>query len=692
MLLKKYRVLLLLLIGVSTNYSCLAQKSDFDVVTRRIMADLQNNKSQKYLNGEVDKYMNALRPIGTWADINYTDNAAAIWSPADHLNRVEDFVLAYGNKNSVYLHNDALYAVIIKALRGWNRADPHCRNWWFNEISCPQSLGRIILLMQSVNPIPATLRDSLLKKMDRGDMYKQTGANKFDVALHNIYSALLTHNISLMDLAVSQSFEPVVLTTDPEGLQFDYSYLQHGPQLQVASYGSVFLTGEYKLASYLVGTHWQMPEAKEKVLAGFLDHTFINAIRYHYFDFSVTGRGFSRKGSGNAGAITGLKSDIGRLTTVDPGMAKYFINYNDAAKRASGSEPASYHVKPQHIQYWIGDYTQHVSPDYLFTVRTNSSRTRRTETGNGENLFGRYMSDGATNIQRSGSEYYNIFPVWEYDKIPGVTCRSYARDRLAVNTWSQPGASNFTGGVTDGLYGANTYTLDFDSVKAQKAWFFFDHQIICLGTGIRSTAPNSITTSINQCWSRGEVMVNFTKQAYWQDSIGYYIKPGGTIHYTAENQKGKWSRINISQPEDTVSGKVFKLWIDHGANPQNAGYAYAVVPGISAKQFKQVSPFSDVEILSNTNSIQAVANTKLNIVQIVFYKAGKITAGNIIISASEACVLMLKKKDAAGIELFVADPTLKLTNITVTVNGKKAECTLPEKQYAGSTTSIYIKL
>lgn len=31
------------------------------------------------------------------------------------------------------------------------------------------------------------------------------------------------------------------------------------------------------------------------------------------------------------------------------------------------------------------------------------------------------MSDGATNIRVNGNEYADIFPVWEWDRIPGTT-------------------------------------------------------------------------------------------------------------------------------------------------------------------------------------------------------------------------------------------------------------------------------
>ncbi len=645
----KYLLILFTLTAVTP---CLAQQPDFDTVTNRVVKTLLGKINTGKLEVSVKKNMADLHPDGTWADINYTDNAVAIWSPAGHLSRVQELAMVYAGTGSSYSGNRMLYAAIVKAMQAWNRVDPKCKNWWYNEISCPQSLGQIMLLMQSAKQLPAPLQDSLLIKMNRGDMYKQTGANKLDVALHNMYRALITRNTTLMDSAISQCFQPVELTTAAEGLMYDYSYLQHGRQLQIASYGSVFLGGEQRVAAYVRSTKWQMPAEKEVILNKFRNDVFLKAVHGKYFDFSVMGRGFTRKDSGKASA---------------------------------GLTPGK--IKPVHNQYWIGDYTQHVTPDYLFTVRTNSTRTKRLETGNGENLYGRYMSDGATDIQRSGSEYFNIFPVWENDKVPGVTCRDYIVDRPAVNSWDQPGNTAFTGGVTDGVNGINTYTLDFDSVKAKKSWFFFGEQVICLGSGINAGVPENITTAVNQCWSRTKVIVSPAKQAYWQDSIGYYFQTGENVNYTNAIQKGTWKRINNSQSADLVSGKVFKLWIDHGKHPQNAGYAYAVLPGISAKQFESSSPFSQLQIAVNDNQQQAVFDLKTGMLQAVFYQAGTIKAGNLSVTTNSPCVLMLEKNG----ELFIADPSQQLISVEVIINNKNVTCRLPEKQFAGSTAKFTIK-
>ncbi|RKR80387.1 chondroitin AC lyase [Mucilaginibacter gracilis] len=685
---KKYlRYASLLLFFFQVN-QCFGQQQDIDTVINRVVNNMLAGHNTVTFIKTVTQNVANLKSDGTWADINYRDTALAIWSPAAHLNRVYELALAYAQTKGVYSRNETLHVAIVKALQAWNQLDPKCKNWWFNEINCPQTLGQIMLLLKSSKPLPKPLQDSLITKMNRGDMYKQTGANKFDVALHNIYSALLTANIVLMDSAVSQCFQPLTLTNAPEGLMYDYSYLQHGRQLQIASYGLVFLKGEYGLAALVRGTNWQMKPPQRKLLAKFLNDVFLNAMRYKYLDFNVMGRNFSRKNSLSTNVAALLQKDMDALQKADKETLDDVTGCLNAARRISGKVPASFKVKPVHQQYWIGDYTQHVNPDYLFTVRANSARTKRLETGNGENLYGRYMGDGATNIQRSGGEYFNIFPVWENDKVPGVTCRDFAIDRHAVNSWDQTGTTNFTGGLSNGTDGVCTYTLNFDSVKAKKAWFFFGKEIICMGAGIQSRAPENITTTVNQCWSHTDVLSDSLNGTFWQDSIAYYFQPDEKIKYTNTEQKGTWKRINSSQSADTVKGKVFKLWIDHGPLPHDATYVYAVLPGVPLNQVSSLSPFNHLKVISNNDEQQAIIDLKTGMAQIVFYQPGTIKTEGFSVSVNEACVIMIEKKGTAQQSLFVADPSHQLKEIVITVNNKRVSCVLPIGEYAGSTAIV----
>lgn len=115
--------------------------------------------------------------------------------------------------------------------------------------------------------------------------------------------------------------------------------------------------------------------------------------------------------------------------------------YKDIISRLSGKHPADYALSPKHTHYFRGDYTLHIRPAYTFDVRMVSTRTARCEYGNGENLKTYFMSDGCTNIVTEGNEYANIFPVWNWTRIPGVTAPQVPQIPLAASDWQTLGTS-----------------------------------------------------------------------------------------------------------------------------------------------------------------------------------------------------------------------------------------------------------
>lgn len=676
-------------------------------VENHIVADIHSEIGNiKTYDKNVDSIKHLFRKDGSFDLINYTDKSVSIWEPSNHLKNILVFATAYSFPQSKYYKNELLYSEICRSLRYWNKLDPICPNWWFNEINCPQILGQIMLLMNSQNPIPSELQDSLINKMKRGDMYKQKGANKIDIAMHNLYRALLIKDTALLNAAVGQCFEPITFTTK-EGIQYDYSYFQHGPQLQISSYGLTLLVDEYKIAAYVRDTRWKISAEKEQILNTFFKNVYLKTLRGKYSDFNVLGRRISRINFVDARPkidAHALSNVLQNAQLVDP---KDSLFYQTTFAKVYDNKSPDYQVKPQNIGFWIGGYMLHIRPGYLFSVRSNSVRSYKTESGNGENLLARTMSDGATNIQRNGDEYYNIFPLWEYDKIPGVTCRDYPKDLPQIRQWGYFGSTSFVGSVSDSMYGANVYVQNFDGVKAQKGYFFFDKYVVCLGAGIQSNAPENITTTLNQSWQRSKVyssngslkneenkcfFMPHKKNWLWQDSIGYYFPEGGNVEITQAFEKGNWNNINNSfSKEDTVSGKVFKAWFNHGSNPKNGRYAYIVVPAIGLKEMKQ-SPMKTISILDNNASLQAVYNKNIKILQAIFYKAGEINYKKISLSVDEPCILMLKKSINGSFVLSIADPKHLLKSVNINLNNKKINCILPTGNFAGKTVQYNIAL
>jgi chondroitin AC lyase len=317
------------------------------------------------------------------------------------------------------------------------------------------------------------------------------------------------------------------------------------------------------------------------------------------------------------------------------------------------------------------------------------------------------LPDGSTNIQRSGGEYFNIMPVWEWDKIPGITSRDFKEDQPIISQWGETGSTAFTGGVSDGLYGATCYDMDYNEVKAKKAWFFFDKEVVCLGAGINSSAEENIVTSINQCWLGGKIKA-FAKEKtqnvknnfetnfpnwVWHDSIGYFFYQPVNVLLSAQKQKGNWSRINSSQPKEEVEGNVFKLWINHGSKPVENSYAYSVVPGITFSDMEQYQP-GEIAVLSNDKAVQAVFHKKLDIFQCIFYKSGAVHINDLTITVNKPCALLMKNASGASPVILIADPSQQEKEIMLSVKTKNLQAerlisiNMPAGHLAGSSVKI----
>jgi chondroitin AC lyase len=307
---------------------------------------------------------------------------------------------------------------------------------------------------------------------------------------------------------------------------------------------------------------------------------------------------------------------------------------------------------------------------------------------NSEGLLNHHRGDGANHIVTKGDEYYDISPVYDYMKIPGATI--VQKEKLPNhNTIKKIGTADFVGAVTDGKYGVVGFDFKspHDPLVARKSWFFFNEEYVCLGAGISTKMKNKVNTTLNQSLLRGEVVVStegktnileagkqMLSNIDWihHDNITYLFPKPQTIFVKNEIAKGSWWRISkqISSSKDTVKLAVFKAWINHGKSPSNASYEYIVKPG-ALSEFDKQRNFSSIQILSNTPYLQAVKNTDIGIIQMVFYSAGEIKVSEKInFKCHTPGIVMLKMDENMIQEVSVSDPNRELSQINFSINYK----------------------
>lgn len=686
-----------------------------EVIMQRIReAEWEKVESVSALSAEVAALLSALQADGSWADIPYGSTAQTSWAPISHLDRLKKLALAYTLSTSSYAGSSELRAKIGAALSCWHSKDPRSTNWFMQQIGCPQRVGVILILMRAgAAPLPDGLESKMTQRMkDVGGRPDQsgspgTGANKIDIATHWIYRACLTKDTADLAFGAQQVYYPIELTTAAEGLQHDLSIMQHGPQLYTGGYGSSFAGSVVSIAVYLRGTPYAMSGEKLELLTRFIRESYMRIIRGKYFLYNVLGRGLARPNALNQASLVGL---FGKAKFLDPANAAL---YDSAVMRLTEARHGGYGLARQHTHFFRADYTLYTSPEYTFDVRMVSNRTCRNENGNGENLKGYFLADGATAIAVDGDEYVDIFPAWDWTKIPGVT----APQKTAIPQpaqWGTYGSSVFAGGVTDSVYGASAYALNDQSYSintaAKKAWFFLGKEIVCLGAGIQSSAAEPVSTTVNQCLLKGAVTASFGgtetappaggsyaySSAGWihHNKVGYIFPQGGSLKLETKNQSGDWSAINAAY-SGSVTKSVFMLRIAHGAKPSGGSYAYVVLPNVEVGGVRSYG-MSSVEILANTDSVQAVRHKALDMVQAVFYRAATLAADGLTLHADKACAVMLKSAAAASVKVHVADPSQSAATLTLRFssaalpNEKELECALPLPPYRGASASFTI--
>ena len=684
---------------------------EFETLMQKIRQDFVANPA---IDEALAKYN---EQDGSFTDVDYASIQRTNWPPLVHVERISDFVFAYTNPKNKHFGEEALYDKIVKGLEFWHERNPWCHNWWYNQISEPQKLGVLLIQMRTgKKQLPADLENKILDRVreDGGDPAKWTGANRTDIALHWIYRSCLQRNAEDLAYALENVYNPVVYTTK-EGFQHDNSNFQHGQQLYIGGYGDEILKGVTQVAMYTRGTRFAMPQDKLELISKFMRETYYAVMRGKYMSYDVLGRSISRPDIlDKSRTILFAK----RMVELDKEHADEFRNI---VARMEGTKAPGDGLQPKHTHYFRGDYTLHVRPQYAFDVRLVSARTARCEYGNGENLKTYFLSDGCTNITTRGGEYFNIFPAWNWTRIPGVTAPQLKEIPLAASDWQCMGTSTFAGGVSDSLYGVTTYAY-MDTYKdintgAHKAWFFFDDEVVCLGSDIHSTSSEAVYTSVNQCLAASDEAVvsvdgkqevlpaqeTAYENADWvlHDGIGYLFPLGGRVVAGVQQQSGTWYDINNSvNRKEPVVEKVFTVSLDHGRQPESATYAYVVVPGKrTASEMEKYCKNNAIEILSNTADIQVVRHKKLDVWQMVFYRPGEFKYGKLSVRVDKPCVLMVKKIDSRRPVVHVADPgqTGQPIQVKVRISGSKGGeqtidfCPSDNPIFAGATQSFTLK-
>src|SRR5690606_6999616 len=102
--------------------------------------------------------------------------------------------------------------------------------------------------------------------------------------------------------------------------------------------------------------------------------------------------------------------------------------------------------------------------------------------------------------------------------------------------------------------------------------------------------------------------------------IGYYFPGTANVKALREARSGNWNEVGTSNAAAAAS--YLTMYYDHGANPEDASYAYAVLPNKSAAEMAAYSASPKIEVLANTGDVQSVKQTELGMTGANFWTSG----------------------------------------------------------------------
>lgn len=284
----------------------------------------------------------------------------------------------------------------------------------------PKILGNILLLSPELFPDGPRRRAALNVCRQACFLSRYTGNNRVFIAANIFCRALLERNLPVMDRAAAVLSEEIRFAPAEHktawsfgGIRADGCYHQHGPQIQFGNYGGEFLANIAYWSNILKETHWELSPEQWRIMRHLTFNGFQWVLWRGRMDLLACGRQLGRNAAETKGERT--LNAFAQLRNADPGDR---APYDAALRRNRDGE----NTLTGNRHFWNSDYMVHRRPTWYASVRMNSVRVRPIEDDtNWDNALGRYFSDGACLVMRSGREYENITASWDWTRLPGTT-------------------------------------------------------------------------------------------------------------------------------------------------------------------------------------------------------------------------------------------------------------------------------
>ncbi|MFD5453378.1 polysaccharide lyase 8 family protein [Streptomyces sp. NPDC127100] len=640
-------------------------------------------------------------PTSLWAGHPFDPPAGITFS----YGRLWTMTQAYVQQGTGSTGDATLLADILRGLDHlsatvYSPATTRYGNWWEWQIGSPRLLMDITAALYEhlgTDRVTAACAavDHFVPDAMLGDYTgTSTGANRVDlcrsVALRGILGRAPAR-IALARDALSPVFPYV---TEGDGLYADGSFVQHTWVAYSGTYGQVMLDGLGRLFTLLAGSEWEVTDPGRQTVLDSVERAYAPFVHDGLVMDVVNGRAISRGLLASddlhvmrsdhfhgqqliaamavlAGGASEAERDrwharikgwIARDTVTPVLTAPQFGVADLARLRAVADSPVPAAPEPTgHHLFAAMDRAVHRRPAFTAGLAMAGDRIAHYECGNGENPRGWHTGSGMLTWWADGSrsdQYTDWFwPTVDWYRLPGTTVSTRRLPDRAGGEWGEPKPDvRWVGGATDGEYAAVGQHLKGlgSTLEARKSWYFLADAVVCLGAGITCADGVPVETVVdNRNLGEGGTQA-LTRGRDWAHLEGHggWVVPDGPLHTLREDRTGAWSDINTTSTSERRTRRWQTLWLDHGTDPDDAGYVYVLMPGASRRAVaRRAADRGWMTVLANDDLCQALAVPSLGVTAANFWRSG--TAGPLTATAGASVLVRRRGRTAT---LCVSEP------------------------------------
>jgi hyaluronate lyase len=599
-------------------------------------------------------------------------------------------------------------------------------NWWSWEIGASRPLADAMCLLYDHLSPDALQRYAAAIDFyvpDPWEMFPpergrvtSTGANRVDLCQAVAVRGIATKASDRVTRARDGLPAVWQYVTRGDGFYRDGSFVQHSWVAYSGTYGYVLLSGLAKLFSLFAGSAYEITDPSRQNLFDAVEQSFAPVIHdARMMDF-VRGRAIARANETDHDDAHATMEAMLRLADgVDPELGDRWRarvagwlerdTYDDilagasltravlvTALQSSGIPPAPEPVG--HDLFASMARSVHRRPGWAYALSMASKHIAFYESGNGENERGYHTGSGMTYLYDDDNGQFTdaFWPTVDLSRLPGITVDTKPLPNKAGGEWGQarPPTATWVGGATLDGYAtvgqhleAPTTANSPTAMMARKSWFCLDEYIVAVGAGITGSSGHSVETVVenrnlhadgtHEVVVDGQVhvpdpgstdTVTAPRWAHLEGVAGYLFPQEVSLRLLREARTGSWRDIHRSGPTTPITRRYVTLWFDHGVDPTEASYAYAVVPGASRRRTADLARDPGFEILANTAAVQALRVPRSGLLAVNFWQPGS-RAG---VTVDQPAAVLVRTR-AGRLDVAVADPTQEGTTVTVTLDG-----------------------